>query len=102
MRRRVDTGVKGDLLLLLVPNGPANFGVVAAPEELGGFAEGDVVRFTDPKQIRDCGNGSFVFVSPAKCQKVIDPELAETYRAIIYGNSWDEDDEECGWKSLSL
>jgi len=73
-----------DRLMLLVPSGPANFGVVAAPEELGHFAEGDVVKFTDPEQIRDCGNGSFVFVSPAKCQKVTDPELAEAYRCMIY------------------
>ena len=74
-----------DRLMLLVPSGPANFGVVAAPEELGNFAEGDVVKFTDPEQIRDCENGSFVFVSPAKCQRVTDPALAETYRTIIYG-----------------
>ena len=74
-----------DRLLLLAPQGPANFGLVAAPEELGDFSEGDVVKFTDPEQIRDCGNGSFVFVSPAKSQKVTDPELAETYRTIIYG-----------------
>lgn len=76
---------ESDRLLLLAPQGPANFGLVAAPEEIGDFSEGDVVKFTDPEQIRDCGNGSFVFVSPAKCQKVTDPELAETYRAIIYG-----------------
>jgi hypothetical protein len=74
-----------DHLLLLAPRGPANFGVVAAPEELAGFVEGDVVRFTDPEQIQDCENGGFVFVSPAKCQRVTDPALAETYRTIIYG-----------------
>jgi hypothetical protein len=74
-----------DRLLLLVPRGLANFGVVAAPEELGDFAEGDVVRFTSPERIQDGGNGSLVFVSPAKCEKITDPELAETYRAIIYG-----------------
>ncbi|MGB0109844.1 MAG: hypothetical protein WBP52_15205 [Terriglobales bacterium] len=73
-------------LMLLAPSGPANFGVVAAPEELGDFAEGDVVKFTDPERIQDGGNGtSLVFVTPAKCQKVTDPELAETYRCIIYG-----------------
>ena len=75
-----------DRLMLLAPSGPANFGVVAAPEELENFAEGDVVKFTDPERIQDCENGSFVFVSPAKCQKIIDPELAEIYRAIIYGS----------------
>jgi hypothetical protein len=75
-----------DRLLLLAPREPANFGVVAAPEELGDFSEGDVVGFTSPERIQDCENGSFVFVSPAKCQKIIDPELAEIYRAIIYGS----------------
>ena len=85
-----DSIVQFDRLLLLAPPGPANFGVVAAPEELGTFAEGDVVRFTDPEQIQDCENGSFVFVSPAKCQKVTDPELAESYREIIYWRSLDD------------
>jgi hypothetical protein len=93
----LDSIAQLDRLMLLAPSGPVNFGVVAAPEELGDFAEGDVVKFTDPEQIRDCGNGSFVFVSPAKCEKVTDPELVEEYRSIIYGDSWDEDDEECGW-----
>ena len=83
-----------DRLMLLVPSGPANFGVVAAPEELGNFAEGDVVKFTDPERIQDGGNGtSLVFVTPAKCEKVTDPELVEEYRSIIYGDSWDEDAE---------
>jgi hypothetical protein len=85
----LDSIAQLDRLMLLAPSGPANFGVVSAPEELGGFSEGDVVKFTDPEQIRDCGNGSFVFVSPAKCQKVTDPELAESYRSIIYGESLD-------------
>jgi hypothetical protein len=90
MNRRAKTNEKElmsalDRLLLLAPSGPADFGVVAAPEELGDFSEGDVVKFTDPEQIQDCGNGSFVFVSPANCQKVTDPELADTYRTIIYG-----------------
>jgi hypothetical protein len=48
------------------------------------FSEGDVVKVTDPERIRATGNGSFVFVSPAKCEKVTDPELAEAYRSIIY------------------
>jgi len=83
-----------DRLMLLVPSGPANFGVVAAPEELGNFAEGDVVKFTDPERIQDGGNGtSLVFVTPAQCEKVTDPELVEEYRSIIYGDSWDEDAE---------
>lgn len=75
-----------DRLMLLAPSGPANFGVVAALEELGNFAEGDVVNFTDPERIQDGGNGtSLVFVTPAKCEKVTDPDVAEAYRAIIYG-----------------
>jgi hypothetical protein len=89
----LDSIAQLDRLLLLVPQGPANFGVVAAPEELGDFSEGDVVRFTDPERIQDCENGSFVFVSPAKCEKVTDPKLVEEYRSIIYGDSWDEDAE---------
>ena len=83
-----------DRLMLLAPSGPTDFGVVAAPEELGDFAEGDVVKFTDPERIQDGGNGtSLVFVTPAKCEKVTDPDRAESYRSLIYGDSWDEDDE---------
>lgn len=81
-------------MMLLVPSGTANFGVVAAPEELGNFAEGDVVKFTEPDRIQDGGNGtSLVFVTPDKCEKVTDPDRAESYRSIIYGDSWDEDAE---------
>jgi len=72
-------------LLLIAPHGPSNFGVVAAPEKLGDFVEGDVVTFTDPEGVQDGGNGSLVFVSVAKCKKVTDPGLVETYRSIIYG-----------------
>lgn len=88
-----------DRLMLLAPSGLANFGVVAAPEELGNFAEGDVVKFTEPERIQDGGNGtSLVFVTPAKCEKVTEPDRAESYRSIIFGYSWDEDDDEdCGW-----
>src|SRR5271167_1836977 len=78
-----------DRLMLLAPPGPAKFGVVAAPEEIGNFAEGDVVKFTDPERIQDGGNGtSLVFVSPAKCEKVTDPERAASYRSIVHGDSW--------------
>jgi hypothetical protein len=75
---------ESDRLLLLAPSVPKDFGVVAASEERGDFSDGDVVKFIEPEQIQDCGNGSFVFVSPAKCQKVTDPELAEAYRCMIY------------------
>lgn len=75
---------KNDRLLLIAPHGPANFGVVVAPE-LGDFVEGEVVTFTDTEGVQDGGNGRFVFVSPAKCKKVTDPGLVETYRSIIYG-----------------
>lgn len=57
--------------------------MVAAPEELGDFPEGDVVRFADPEQIREGENASLVFVAPANCEKVTDPELGEAYRSII-------------------
>jgi hypothetical protein len=81
-----DSVAEFDRLLLLVPRGPANFGVVAAPEELGDFSQGDVMKFTDPERIQDGGSGtSLVFVSPAKCEKVTETELAEAYRSIIYG-----------------
>ena len=48
---------ENDRLLLIAPHGPANVGVVAAPEDLGDFVEGDVVTFTDPEWIQDGGNG---------------------------------------------
>lgn len=89
---------ESESLMLLAPSGPANFGVIAAPEELGNFAEGDVVKFTDPERIQDGGNGtSLVFVTPANCEKVTDLDRAASYRLIIYGDSWDEDDEKCEW-----
>ena len=87
MKRKVDMDVKGDLLLLLVPNGPANFGIVAAPEELGGFAEGDVVSFREPYQRRDGGEkGDFAFVTPGNCEKITDPQVAEACRNFIWGD----------------
>jgi hypothetical protein len=77
---------ENDRLLLIAPQGPANFGVVAAPEEFGDFAEGDVVKFTDPERATGSGSGSRrVFVRPAKCKQVTDPEPVEAYRSIIYG-----------------
>ena len=86
MKRKVDMDVKGDLLLLLVPNGPANFGIVSAPEELGGFAEGDVVGFREPYQRRDGGEkGDFVFVTPGNCEKITDPQVAEACRIFVWG-----------------
>ncbi len=86
MNRKVDTGVKGDLLLLLVSNAPANFGIVAAPEELEGFAEGDVVGFREPYQRRDGeGKGDLVFVTPGNCEKIADPQVAEACRSFIWG-----------------
>ena len=86
MKRKVDMDVKGDLLLLLVSNAHANFGIVAAPEKLAGFAEGDVVRFREPYQRRDGGeNGDFVFVTPGNCEKVVDPQVAESCRSFIWG-----------------
>jgi hypothetical protein len=86
LKRKVDMGVRGDLLLLLVSNAPANFGIVAAPEELGGFAEGDVVRFGEPFQRQDGGQkGDFVFVSPGNCEKIADPQVAEACRSFIWG-----------------
>jgi len=43
-----DAGENQDRLLLIVPPYPVKLGIVAAPEELGGFAEGDVVSFREP------------------------------------------------------
>ena len=86
MKRKADTGVKSDLLLLLVSNAPANFGIVAAPEELGGFAEGDVVSFREPYQRQDGGEkGDLMFVTPRNCEKIADPQVAEACRSFILG-----------------
>jgi hypothetical protein len=87
LKRKVDTGVRDDLLLLLVSNGPSNFGIVAAPEELGGFAEGDVVSFREPYQRQDGGEkGELVFVTPGNCEKITDPQVAEACRTFIWGD----------------
>jgi hypothetical protein len=75
-----------DRLLLIVPPYPAKFGIVAAPEEVGGFAEGDVVEFREPFQRQDGeGKGDFVFVTPGNCEKIMDPQVAEACRSFIWG-----------------
>ncbi len=75
-----------DRLLLIVPPYPVKLGIVAAPEELEGFAEGDVVRFREPYQRQaGGGKGAFVFVTPANCEKITDPQLAEACRSFIWG-----------------
>jgi hypothetical protein len=75
-----------DRLLLIVPPYPVKLGIVAAPEELGGFAEGDVVGFREPYQRRDGGEeGDFVFVTPGNCEKITDPQVAEACRSLIWG-----------------
>jgi hypothetical protein len=81
-----NAGENQDRLLLIVPPYPVKLGIVAAPEELGGFAEGDVVRFREPYQRRDGGGkGDFVFVTPGNCKKVVDPQVAESCRSFIWG-----------------
>lgn len=75
-----------DRLLLIVSPYPVKLGIVAAPEELGGFAEGDVVRFREPYQRQDDGEkGAFVFVTPGNCEKIADPQVAEACRSFIWG-----------------
>ena len=75
-----------DRLLLIVPPYPVKFGIVAAPEELGGFAEGDVVSFREPYQRRECGGrGDMVFVTPGSCEKITDPQVADACRSFIRG-----------------
>ena len=85
MPRKPDLDQPSDFLVLLVPYATANFGVVAAPEEPE-FLRGECREIPRSRLIQDGGNGtSLVFVSPAKCEKVTDPEVVEAYRAIIYG-----------------
>ena len=81
-----NAGENQDRLLLIVPPYPIKLGIVAAPEELGGFAEGDVVRFGEPFQRQDGeGKGDFVFVTPGNCEKLADPQVAESCRSFIWG-----------------
>ena len=66
-----DAGENHDRLLLIAPSYPVKLGIVAAPEELGGFAEGDVVSFREPYQRREAGEkGDLVFVTPGNCEKI--------------------------------
>jgi hypothetical protein len=75
-----------DRLLLMVPPYPVRLGIVVAPEELEGFAEGDVVSFREPYQRRDGGGkGDLVFVTPGNCEKIADPQVAESCRSFIWG-----------------
>jgi len=81
-----NAGENQDRLLLIVPPYPVKLGIVAAPEELGGFAEDDVVSFREPYQRRDGGEkGDFVFVTPGNCEKIADPQVAEACRSFIWG-----------------
>jgi len=81
-----DAGENRDRLLLIVPPYPVKLGIVAAPEELGGFAEGDVVSFREPYQRREGGGkGDMVFVTPGNCEKIVDPQVAESCRSFIWG-----------------
>lgn len=81
-----NAGENQDRLLLIVPPYPVKLGIVAAPEELEGFAEGDVVRFGEPFQRQDGGEkGDFVFVTPGNCEKIADPQVAEACRSFIWG-----------------
>jgi len=85
-RQLSDAGEYQDRLLLIVPPYPVKLGIVAAPEELGGFAEGDVVSFREPYQRRDDGEkGDFVFVTPGNCEKITDPQVAEACRIFVWG-----------------
>ena len=81
-----NAGENQDRLLLIVPLYPVKLGIIAAPEELEGFAEGDVVSFRDPYQRRDGGGkGNLVFVTPGNCEKITDPQVAEACRSFIWG-----------------
>jgi len=81
-----DAGENHDRLLLIVPPYPVKLGIVATPEELGGFAEGDIVSFREPYQRREAGEkGDFVFVTPGNCEKITDPQVAEACRSFIWG-----------------
>jgi len=81
-----NAGENQDRLLLIVPPYPIKLGIVAAPEELGGFAEGDVVSFGEPIQRHDGGGkGDFVFVTPGNCEKITDPQVAEACRIFVWG-----------------
>ena len=81
-----DAGENHDRLLLIAPSYPVKLGIVAAPEELGGFAEGDVVSFREPYQRRECGGrGDMVFVTSGNCERIADPQVAEACRSFIYG-----------------
>lgn len=74
-----------DRLLLLVPAEPTKLGIVVAPEEREDFADGDVVRFTEPYKRLDSEGRGLALVSPANCEKITDSQIAEAYRRFIWG-----------------
>jgi hypothetical protein len=81
-----NAGENRDRLLLIVPPYPVKLGIIAAPEELEGFAEGDVVSFREPYQRGEGGGkGNMVFVTPGNCEKITDPEVADACRSFIWG-----------------
>ena len=87
--RSIDLPPKSDFLLLLVPRAPVRFGQVLFPEKLGEFTFGDVVHFTQGKEmLADEGDEEstpciFVKVLPEDCVRVPDPQVADGYRWVI-------------------
>lgn len=87
--RSVDLPAKSDFLLLMVPRGPVNFGRVLFPEEQGDFVIGDIVRFSQGKEMlaREADaaetKGLLVKVLPADCQKISDPYEKKCYQNML-------------------
>jgi hypothetical protein len=87
---RTDQDTEGGSLLLLALRVPFPYAVVLFPEQLGDFAEGDVVRYSGGKEMlapeegEDGDRGKLMKVALANCEKITDPKVAESCRRIIY------------------
>jgi hypothetical protein len=87
--RDTNLDTEDDFLLIATLRVPSPYGYVLFPEQLGDFAEGDIVRYAGgkdmlvPEEGEDGGRGKLMKVAVEDCERVTDPEVAESLRLVI-------------------
>jgi len=88
-RQATNHDADDDFLLIATLRVPCQYGYVLFPEQLGDFAEGDIVRYTGGKEMlvpeegEDGGRGKLMKVAAENCEKITDPDIAESLRLVL-------------------